>query len=1510
MRTIDPAINAAELSGNLNPTESLIASYELLSFAAFTTQVNASLDTGAPQSFAMRAAGAIAYAAYRYTNGTSRLQVMTPATAAQWALSGGAQVNASTVLCMRNGVFTDASGSTWLYIAAASGSAIQVQRQQIDSITTDPPAVSLSNYGITFGGPLADTATLVRRVEAVCPTDGGVIVCVGTHDFTNDLSTLKFYWLPDASTAILLDTIIQMPLTEAYTNWYSAAKYATYVCAIYDATNKAVRVVANAHPNGKAVEFSITGGVESMIAPVVPVEPLYGSGYFRASSVSKIGTLYYLCGRLTFSYSDGTSDAYDCYLTSSDATNWSLGERSFYLTSADCAGSLLADKAANPVLIYYGGNLIAKSATATPAQGYNTGLQVDLTDRLQPDWRLGQVSNGPHKLNGTLENHDSALTASAIVKGGATLYFRCGQWGVTSPIGVYNLDNPAAGVTGMGRTPAKFAARDAANKAIVRHNALVSMDLWGRDVLESTLSTMSGLVVKTATKDVLALDPSLPIAPDLADYDVILSAANGLQSKALNNPLFAYADVADAPDMMLAATVTMPDTGAACALRSVAFLLDVADDGTGTAIIIPSASSWNAGKTKPRLAKLNLRPVDATLNTGGFNFDKRYQGLWYSINAGSDAYLQALSELPSHYVSEPGFTHAAGAIRDYKVRRSGGRVQLYSKVHDYSVATCSTNAIYTLISEYLFSDDAALAPFARCRPGLAVNTDAWALKTAFDHAAYGDQEIGLSSAADYHTFAGTRSGTAQCDHTGGADHLVNLGAGIGTSNFYVGQWVKTVSGGDVHTWQVDSLSGGFVWAAAGVTITNASSGTTIDVYIVEQDAYFGEAKSQPVYKTVTGGTVFVDPRPIKASKTLTGKAAFVGNDPSNSLYAPRWVDSDGVTHLLLSGSPLPPTGLNAAWDATSPKVNSDLWKMILHHNAIFKGRASTLYGLPAAERMIVEQEIVRYGEESYTGHAEIFGTPTTRPTAWITAIPTYYATPAPQTTPSMTILNKWVGGARPGDELSAIPNPAGMLIEITGRSSGGAAGDVPNVYATGVTGGGTSANPGGVTIDTLPAGPILDTDFLIVSGRGQLGTKKAAHASDAAVCYYPAPISATAAVASFVTVSRFDAYTGRYKSVEDWLTYLCALAGVRTVTFRNLMTGAYATAPWTGAITAMPANLPLVDTLADFVLDLQAHLDASAKLLIDFRGYYRLSIYQPSAGAVIVGIQAPSSGLTADGNGLKWLECTPAITISPVNLCAAAADNVSLRVTAVGNLVGVEINGKPVWTFNLAQYMHTDGTSYQVLTQGVIALSYSLPVAGNSASARVPELWDELQHISMAQGENTSATIKRLCDKYHVWSRPTVDGGLHFARFVVRDDAGTLTKAIDDHTHESDDAQPVGHVQVSGAQTGGHVNETFILKDGYSFTALSNGDLETVQQARDVAQAKSRESVEYSQDEVVNALARLGPEVEDKVQLMYTPGGDAPAQAAIDCVINALDWTRSKDKIVATYKLRGFQAWQ
>src|SRR4030095_15927586 len=164
-------------------------------------------------------------------------------------------------------------------------------------------------------------------------------------------------------------------------------------------------------------------------------------------------------------------------------------------------------------------------------------------------------------------------------------------------------------------------------------------------------------------------------------------------------------------------------------------------------------------------------------------------------------------------------------------------------------------------------------------------------------------------------------------------------------------------------------------------------------------------------------------------------------------------------------------------------------------------------------------------------------------------------------------------------------------------------------------------------------------DFVILSGRAQLGTVKQSHGLTEAVCHYPA----TSAIDSLITVKRFSAFAGRRRSVENALFALCHMAGVRSVSFRNLMTGSYAKAPWTGTLTSTAQSLPLISNLADFVLDLDVHLPTSGTWLrVDFRGYYRFCIRQSSAGQIQVGMQTTSGDLTADGSGDKWFELFPA----------------------------------------------------------------------------------------------------------------------------------------------------------------------------------------------------------------------------------------------------------------------------
>ena len=778
-------------------------------------------------------------------------------------------------------------------------------------------------------------------------------------------------------------------------------------------------------------------------------------------------------------------------------------------------------------------------------------------------------------------------------------------------------------------------------------------DVRSRDTLTTSLSTLDGLVVLTRTSDVLAVDANPEVkpgylqaqAPDPLDYDVVLDS-DGLKSKALNNPFVAKIDLADSPDLFVRATVTMPDTGDDYALPEVALLANVADDGSFVGVVVPKAASWPAtAKAKPRVVSSHIRPIDPATNTGGFNFESRLQGLWTSNNyAAGDAdlkWLQALTEAPSHYGTEPGYTHTAGATMDYALVRHGRRLRLCSRLHDFAPATCSSNAAYTTQVGYLYTDDARMSASGRVRAGIAVNTDTWASKAAFAHAAYADQEVTLTSAAQHkdiahYTTSGMPSGVSYFYMPSPSNTRLDAHAADGSfaavdlrDFFYVGQHIMTSGGGAPHSLVISSFT-----TTAGVyngiicDVTTGENGVHQLVWLRGGDTW-AESSSATQTQAIQGSTtlLWVDPKTIKTTQAMIGYGLFTGNDPTALLYDAGWIQSDGTTHYRLDTAF---AGGASNWPGgagTSPSV----WKLLFHHNALGLWQASVACGLPVAGRMVIERERVRYAEYAYTKWHENLANPGYANAGAITAIPTYYVVPAAQAAPSTTVQNY---NAALGD-YDTIPDAAGLLFETTARSSGGAVSSVPNVY---VTGNGVSGGVGYATLDTLPAGPILDTDITIVSGRGQLGSKKVTHPSDAPICYDPLPLTATAAYTSLVTVSRLEAYSGRYVSLQDALQKLCALAGVRGVSFRTLATLAHATLSTTPVAMIDAASADVA--LSDFLLDLSVHLDATAHLLIDFRSkagasaYYRLHIWQPLAGYVQCGLETLSTDVDASGGPL------------------------------------------------------------------------------------------------------------------------------------------------------------------------------------------------------------------------------------------------------------------------------------
>lgn len=1497
MRSINAAILTAEANAGVMPRHALTAYNNLISFAAFTGQTNASLDTDTPQTFAVRAGGTYCYAAFRDLTGMAYLQVLTLGTAAHWALALGSAVG--TNACMRNAVFTDDSNASWLYTADVSGAAIQVKRQQINGSTTNPITVSLTDYGPTFGGTLTDTSALVRRVEAVCPTNNGVIVAVGTHDFTNSRSTLLFYWIPDNTTCYQLNAIIQAPLTDTYTAWYACAKWATYISATYNSTTGKLWVFANDHPAGRAATFSLCNGIESHVRPVVPIDPDIASCTFRPSAVSKVGSLYYLCGRYGQTFEDGATLGYDCYLTSADAEYWSFGERNSFLTESDCAGKFLYDGAPATPLYYYGGNLIVYRADAS----YDDGVSSRATTLKAQNWSLNQITNGADSLTCELDNSDGALDSDANLKEGCTVKLRSGQGATLDDIGAYVMEEVQGTNSVNGREPVRGQATDAASYRIIRHNSPLDIDLWGCDKVESDLSTLDHFTVKTPSDSILQLDPDKPTNEKPSDYDVVIDSTNHLVSKARNNPLVAYADTSDARDGLVQATVTFTATGEAHHLSTFGFVFAGSDDNAFNAYLIPKDGDWKT-KTGPRVVHSRLQPYNATADTGGFKLTPRESGLW-AADAGMEGSYNPITEELAVQAAEGTWAAAEGTTYELAARYVGRRVQVYAKVRDYEPTTMAGNATTSVVSAYAYGDDESrYQPSGQNRLGFVVNTDVWADKTAYDHGAYAAQELSLTSAQatdspNRYLTAANPPGVTQWDFdlSPGTHAEAYNGASPSTTDltlyFHAGQRLRTF-GNNVSVYRnIDTISYvGGKWRITFVSGANPAQGLgACGLYIKSADDW-ALASSVSVARTIPNDSVplWIDPGAIKTVTTLTGWGVFTGNDPTDLLYWPAWVDSDGKTHYLL----------DKAWDGTTnPIAEANSWKLMLHHNAIGKWSASVDKGLSSTGRMTIDtgpqEEIVRYAETTITLFRETLVNPGFANTQAITYVPLYYAIPQTQGAASTTISNYTAGLFANGvqDDLGPthVTDAAGLLCEITGRSGGGASSNIPNVYVTSNGNNAGDSDRGFIVIDRTPAGPILATDMVVVSGFGQFDTKHTTHASDAIVCYYPRPISATTPLTSLVTVSRFDAYTGAYRCIEDNLKYLCALAGVRSFVARNYHTSATVKTPFTATLTATPQALPLAANVSDFVLDCSVHINGTNRLQIDFRNYYRLTLLQSSAGQLEVGLQAPNDTAITASSGIRWLKLVQSIPLNAAYDFGAATNvNVPVRVAVQGGRVQVDVAGQLAWVFNTAAMVSSNGTSWDKRTASGISVSYSATTAGNSCTFRVLELGNEDPNVVLPQGFSSSDKIRDLCDRWHIKSRTTATGGLEFGRFKTRDDAGAfaVNTFVDQWTYSA--GEGAGQFQVSGkAAAGATIDATWIAAHGYRFAALqSDADL-TADGAGVTATSALREVQEYANQRRISAWGLLAVQPEDKIALAYAVDGtnEYPAHASSNHVVTS-----------------------
>lgn len=1511
MRTIPSAITTGETSRTPAPVHRISIYNPVLSFGTPSQQSNSSLETAVPQSIAMRSSGNLAYVTYRATDGSTRLRVCNVTTASDWALalSGSATVHsAGGMHPMRCGVFTDLSGNSWIYSTAPSGSGIRVRRGQLTG-TSNPLSYAWNDVSPVFGSVPTDTSAFVRRVEAVCPTEIGVIVAIGEHDFTNSLSTITFWYVPDTSTAVQLNALIQMPLTDGYSNWYSHARHCAWVCAAYDGEARKIVVVANASAAGRAVTFTVQAGAESSMRNVLPIDSGVSTISFAPASLSSINGLHYLTGRMTRRRADGvTLVAYDGYLTRG-SDDFSIGERNHFVQMQQANGALLMP--AGSSTIYYAGNLYLNSAAATPA--HNPAITGMSYPNRMLGWSLSQVANNADQVDLTLHNADGALTADPLLRGGRVARLESGQETTYALVGEYSLEKPGIGVTTKGREPIKLKGLAIGDKSLAQWKAPMNMQLMARSAIRSDMAAngLDGLLVQTPQRG----------------YSLNNS---GLVFNGLNEPFIAFADEYDHGDG-LTHVVVQTAVSDAYHLSTIGVLIGASDAGQGNLFVLPKAGTWGADTlTGPQMRRLRLNGIDPTdpdKDDTGWNFKRRTNGLVKANTSGNRRSDQVLGS----YSTNPPFTLAAGTRYGVAVRTSGRRAQLYTRTWLMTPSQIATNAQYVLRSEFLFGYDARKNFSDTPRSGMTISTDVHADVSAFEQSAYDDIEQSLTDAGDNAPSTAYNSNAWACQTQAG---FVNLNGASAPTWLTVGAWIRL----SVPSYVTHHMARVMDNSDTNITISPAynssiPAGTNATVYTIDAADEHGHASSGKKNLRATEAdelgdlAVYLDPGAQKRPRAIYGRALFVSDD--GTAAAPRYVVSDGVRFSLRSGS----SGTRIGWDHGANPLPEPLvsapdyvktryggsdpsrWRVIFHHGYIF-GESAAAMGLPASGYMIVDDEIVRYEAQSF--YRRGWFTQTT----W-TIIPAYYAALAAASGPT-SVLRNWRsnGGAQPGDDLGLIPNAVGLLVEVSSRGNQQIQND-KQYYVAGQTYviSPTVNNTSSVTLDKPYENDIAaanpDTtvtpenntygDVAILSGRGQFGTTKAKHDSATPVAY--CPVDSAGNVAS-VTVSSYRYFGGLYQSLRDVIARVARLAGVRDIRFRTAFAAPYQAQVIEVSIpSGSPYTLPAREPLIDFMLRMNVFISDQARLNIYFRDYYRLTLRHFTQGVVLVGLATTRTtaqgGVDADASGDRWL----AYAYVPLQswLSTAQDDTIDITVAATGEQVVVEVGGQHLWTFDLALF--TDGTnSYSRQTAGAIQVEYSAAQSGNLARLELVELSEEMGDVFVDEERSALAVIDDAIDKRRVLRRAMQSGGCEWSQFWTRDDAGTLRQNLLAHNWTRTDRSRVGHRKtLSDRASGEALDVATIQTDGYEYASATAPELGTPAATQIETRLQLREDLEFAEEHQLSGYGRLAVQPEDGATLQYDPnsgGSDLPSQTALAVAYTQVHLTAVPGALKARYMVR------
>lgn len=1558
MRSVLANIINKQRGSALNPVNQLTVERRVL---ALSNQQTVSLDTGS-----VSAAHPItiiqnpsfpgnAYVACRANGGATKIYTFSLTTLADWAMSAtGLNISGSgTIHALKPGFVDD--GVLRFYTAEASGANVQVKRVTLTG-TSNPLTGSLSNYGPTIPFSTSATSSLVKRIEAVCPVAGGdVVVALGQHNASLGFSVISFYVVNSTSAYPLAARIeIAYPAFTA-SNWYDPLPQAAHICA-YKYNNEIV-VVANEGFTDKPslVGFTVSSNyVDSSVERILPVDPESTAVNFLPSNMTVINNILYVSGRVyrTAATKKGNPVTvnYDGYIYTTRPLNFSFGARNHITAQGAACGQLML----NSTTMYYAGKGVLCSGSATRMHIANPS-SLSLTNRLEPSSTTERVSNSGEGFGAVLNNADGGLNGSAFLKKGYVLRWASGIDGEVSDMGEFGIDGINYGVAEDGTDSISVESTDLARKWMSDWGAPFFGQIMARTVVKTTLQDDDGLDVKTSNENAHKFTQS------------------GLLVKGLNNPFIAEVADYEHGDSLQKATVRFnrSEPGANYHQSQFAFLVGNGTNGGALAVTFPKVSGWGAyALTRPEARRLTLVAIDPN--------DADKEGTGYNFVEGTACMTSNNQPSPAVIIppiigmaSATSFTAAADTDYDFAVTRDGKYVTALYRVRNLTQAGAANAAHYLPLAVWEVPQNELASASKRPSMGFMANTDvAW----SSDWWAQGDQDdfvTQISSAANNPIGSFGRDYAPIEHNKNWADipnttNVFNHAGGV-VNNLTVGMHVRVYKAG--HWDQVYRIS-----AITGSTITfQATDGSAIAIsrpsefdytfrlYVLSVADTFGNAKSGNTVETTTDGKrIDRITGAIKKIIRAAYRVFFVSDD--GTAGAIRYVETSGQEHTAWSGS-IFNGGTYQAWDFVNPIAIPSSWRMIARGGRIFSGTPADVAlpdGLSTVRYMLVgdqsgdkesASELIRYELAAFSKQG-VYPGDSANNTNWV-MIPTYYSTLDGAAAGSTSLYNwRAVGLQQPGDDfgpfgtgVGTIRNAAGLLAQVVSKSAGSLPTEDDAHYVTAAT---YVASPGVsyVTLNKAYPNEIAEPttvgnapygDVGILSGRAQkmngAYTKLQNFDRDTVVRYAPTDGTTDNNLVD-ISVKRYEAYSGKYISLEDALSKVAMWAGVYNQTFRsNLASNA---ASQTIALTTTPQSVNVRENLSDFILDMDVHIPGHNtnntgfagitglnQLRIDVRGKYRITLqaYNTAAqiaagqqGNVRIGLQLINTTVVdAGSDGFRWVE-TAVARVSDYNLFGSysgtspnytgsetAARNSNVKIICKESDIIVEIDGKHAWTFDISGM-----SAYAFYDAGVIQLSYQTAVAGNSCTVRMPELFEEAADIVVSKGQSAMAVWDSVIKGRNVKHISTANGGIQVGQFYSRTDAGSLRYNIDSDRWGEKDLSNMPHTEVVGDSSGEYLDFLDAVENGYSFASIQGDFASTGQAATLEARLSVRRAKEQAETRTITGLGFVEFEPEDKITLQYTGGGGIPTLAATDCVIESCRYNIGRESIEGTYTIRKY----